>query len=327
MEVTLRAAKLYVCAFGTWARRPNEPIRRRHGGGAARAGVARLDERCYVPTVPPMPRLRAALSAAGTALLVAFACGASPKTASRADEPARCAEHMVLVPRPKAPFCIDRYEASIERRSADRPAKLWPGNQPVDDVVGDIAATVVPGRKPQGYISGEQATLACARAGKRLCTEPEWVLACRGAAGTRYPYGNRRTAGLCNDRFTGLAEHPVPRLFRRVAPPGSPKQLMWTLPWVNDPRLHELSHTVSATGAFPKCVSDFGVYDMVGNLHEWVADPSGVFRGGYFMDTRQKGEGCAYRTTAHAFNHHDYSTGFRCCAAPIASHAGDRPKP
>jgi hypothetical protein len=27
-----------------------------------------------------------------------------------------------------------------------------------------------------------------------------------------------------------------------------------------------------------------------------VADPSGVFAGGYFMDTFQNGEGCEYRT-------------------------------
>jgi formylglycine-generating enzyme required for sulfatase activity len=53
---------------------------------------------------------------------------------------------------------------------------------------------------------------------------------------------------------------------------------------------------------------------MVGNLHEWIADPSGVFAGGYFMDTFQNGEGCEYRTRAHDLDYHDYSTGFRCCA-------------
>jgi hypothetical protein len=52
---------------------------------------------------------------------------------------------------------------------------------------------------------------------------------------------------------------------------------------------------------------------MVGNLHEWTSDPYGTFQGGYYLDTQINGEGCAYRTTAHDFDYHDYSTGFRCC--------------
>ena len=39
----------------------------------------------------------------------------------------------------------------------------------------------------------------------------------------------------------------------------------------------------------------------------------GTFQGGYWLDTSQHGDGCAYRTIAHSFDYHDYSTGFRCC--------------
>jgi formylglycine-generating enzyme required for sulfatase activity len=88
---------------------------------------------------------------------------------------------------------------------------------------------------------------------------------------------------------------------------------MWRPSWMNDPRLHELPRTLSATGNFAACTNELGVFDMVGNLHEWLADSSGVFAGGYFMDTFQNGEGCEYRTRAHGFGYHDYSTGFRCC--------------
>ena len=52
---------------------------------------------------------------------------------------------------------------------------------------------------------------------------------------------------------------------------------------------------------------------MVGNLHEWIEDPRGTFRGGFYLDTRHNGEGCTYATTAHSVKYHDYSTGFRCC--------------
>jgi formylglycine-generating enzyme len=91
---------------------------------------------------------------------------------------------------------------------------------------------------------------------------------------------------------------------------------MWHPSFMNDPRLHDLPHTVTPTGAREACRNDYGVYDMVGNLHEWVDDPAGTFMGGFFMDTFQNGEGCEYRTTAHGFDYHDYSTGFRCCADP-----------
>ena len=52
----------------------------------------------------------------------------------------------------------------------------------------------------------------------------------------------------------------------------------------------------------------------MGNLHEWTADPTGTFRGGFYVDTTLNGDGCTYRTTAHGVSHRDYSTGFRCCA-------------
>jgi formylglycine-generating enzyme required for sulfatase activity len=55
---------------------------------------------------------------------------------------------------------------------------------------------------------------------------------------------------------------------------------------------------------------------MVGNLDEWTADPNGTFQGGFWLDTSQHGDGCAYRTIAHPYDYHDYSTGFRCCADP-----------
>ena len=70
---------------------------------------------------------------------------------------------------------------------------------------------------------------------------------------------------------------------------------------------------MAPSGAFAGCTNEYGAYDMVGNLHEWVADPDGTFFGGFFLDTYQNGEGCEYRTIFHPFDYHDYSTGFRCC--------------
>ena len=81
---------------------------------------------------------------------------------------------------------------------------------------------------------------------------------------------------------------------------------------LNDPAANQMASTVEATGSSASCTNGFGVHDMVGNVHEWTDD--GSFRGGYYLDTKLNGEGCDYRTTAHARDYYDYSTGFRCCA-------------
>ncbi len=83
---------------------------------------------------------------------------------------------------------------------------------------------------------------------------------------------------------------------------------------MNDPRLNQSANTVAKTGSHASCKSSYGVYDMMGNLHEWVADREGTFLGGYYLDTKLNGDGCSYKTVVHGSSYHDYSTGFRCCA-------------
>ena len=78
--------------------------------------------------------------------------------------------------------------------------------------------------------------------------------------------------------------------------------------------LNQLPDTVDRTGVNSGCVTAEGIYDMVGNLHEWISDRAGTFRGGYYVEAHLNGEGCDYVTTAHSWSYRDYSTGFRCCA-------------
>jgi formylglycine-generating enzyme required for sulfatase activity len=220
---------------------------------------------------------------------------------------------MAEVPGEQGSFCIDRYEAALELKGAGKQRAPWPSNESIDGNEAQLSAVSRANQKPQGYISGEQAALACQNAGKRLCAPSEWKTACRGPEQSRYPYGNTRRAGVCNDRFDKPTGHPVLRLFKQTKTRGDKPAKMWSPTFMNDPRLHELSDTVTPTGSLPECTNGYGVFDMVGNLHEWVADPKGTFMGGFFMDTHLNGEGCDYRTTAHHFGYHDYSTGFRCC--------------
>jgi formylglycine-generating enzyme len=206
-----------------------------------------------------------------------------------------CPSDMVLI---GERFCIDKYEATLVEQvesGAERPFPFYAA-------IGQSSVRAVSraGVFPQGYISGKEAQLACKASGKRLCRGNEWTMACRGPKRTTYPYGAAHQKKRCNDhgRVPLHVDHST------------------TSNAMNNPILNQRPNTVTKTGDHEGCTNDWGVYDMVGNLHEWVEDASGnngTFMGGYYLDTNQNGEGCGYATRAHNFSYHDYSTGFRCC--------------
>jgi len=200
-----------------------------------------------------------------------------------------------------AAYCIDRYEASLVEVLADGSTVEWspyfhPGTR-------RVRALSRAGAVPQAYVDGVRASAACAEAGKRLCTDTEWLRACQGSAGTTYPYGNTRMTGVCNDHRD---RHPAVERF------GTSEDWIWSR--LGDACIDQLPMSLAPSGAFAGCEAESGALDMMGNLHEWTADPAGTFRGGYYVDTVINGSGCLYRTTAHDMSHWDYSTGFRCCA-------------
>lgn len=206
--------------------------------------------------------------------------------------------------------CVDRYEAATAVVDGNGATTPHPYDQPVDGVAkgSTIVAVVADGVKPQGYISEAQAAAACSAAHKRLCTLPEWLAACQGPQGWTYPYGNSYQAGACNE---GRATNPVNDCF-------GAGDAVFTSANMNSSCCDDQPNTVAAGGSFPRCVSSWGIYDLHGNLHEWIDASSGgangIFKGGYFVDAKINGPGCLYATTAHAKTYHDYSTGFRCCA-------------
>ncbi len=203
-------------------------------------------------------------------------------------------------------FCIDRWEDSLVEILPNGDERAYDPYTPVEHHV--VRAVTSRGVVPHGYISEVQAKDACARSGKRLCKPTEWRQACMGPQHETFGYGNVRKSGACND--DGVS--PMISVMRlRVDHPRE-----WTVDRMNDPRLNQAPHTLSKTGSHDECTNGYGVYDMVGNLHEWVDDPAGTFQGGYYLDTHINGDGCTYRTVAHGPWYHDYSTGFRCCADP-----------
>jgi sulfatase modifying factor 1 len=210
----------------------------------------------------------------------------------------RCLPDMVEV---DGRFCVDVAEATLEEQVDG----AWVPASPFL-TVGDrvVRAASGLGRVPQGYISGDEAAAACEAAGKRLCTSAEWLAACQGPDDHTWPYGPTYDASACNDSYGG--GHPVIDLFN--------SQDVWDSAHMNDPRINQQPGTLIEGGSAPACVSAWGAWDMHGNLHEWVSDAEGTFRGGFYADARINGPGCTYTTTAHTRTYHDYSTGFRCCA-------------
>ena len=219
---------------------------------------------------------------------------------------APCPAEMVLIPVGDGMICVDRWEGYVvELTDAGEQA-----HSPFYVVDGlTVRAKSAGGQFPQGYISQVQAAAACANAGKRLCSAAEFAVACRGTDSTNfYPYGGEtRIPGYCNE---GKGSS-MPLFF------GS-NPALWTYADFNDPRLNQWDGGLAPTASYPHCVSPFGVFDCVGNLHEWGSDPPdqnghGRFRGGFYGDAELNGHGCLYVTSAHAPTYHDYSTGFRCC--------------
>jgi formylglycine-generating enzyme required for sulfatase activity len=235
-------------------------------------------------------------------------------------------------------FCIDRYEATmVDAVSGQEFSPFYPpsleemkravvgqewGNAAVGKAklnppvpllpewqrTANAKARAVsrPGVVPQGYVSKRTAEGACSEAGKRLCKLEEWKVACRGEQGTLFPYGPKYRAGACN--VHGPA-HPAAILH------GDASIGHW------DPRLNQVTFggatLLRPTGATPECRSVWGadaIYDMVGNLDEWVEDGKGTFAGGFYA--RDTTRGCDARITEHGAAYFDYSTGVRCCSDP-----------
>ncbi len=226
--------------------------------------------------------LEARLAAAGqasadaTAKLAAFSEPAVQTTPIPADVP-----EMRRIQHGGFDFWIDTFESAVQDGKARSGKREIPGTR----------------------MSWFAARDACEAVGKRMCTEAEWITACQSAAavdddgdgqtaddlieGTAYPYGDLHTPTLCWEA------KEVPR---HLPPEQRPA---WRPVY---------------TGELPGCVTQDGVYDMTGNVEEWVGESpeKAVLLGGAF-DTPDDKARCYRRNDTFGAGYANLRTGFRCC--------------
>ncbi len=139
---------------------------------------------------------------------------------------------------------------------------------------------------PLVHVSWADAQRLCFARGRRLCREDEWELACTMGRGWAYSYGPKRAAGRCN------ADHP-----------------------------QQSAEAIGPAGDRPACRNEYGVFDLNGNVSEWVATTESVFgatvgvlRGDTAYPTAEYGGDCWSRH-AHPITSREFGDdGFRCCA-------------
>ncbi len=157
--------------------------------------------------------------------------------------------------------------------------------------------------KPTVGVNFEEAAQICAAEGKRLCTAEEWTLACEGNERTPYPSAFERDPSACNyDRDYIM-----------------PDDAAYQNPATRHAEIARLSQS-EPSGSRERCKSTYGVFDMTGNVDEWVVNGAGSvngpeyssgLKGGYWGPVRNR---CRPMTTDHNHWHHGYQIGFRCCA-------------
>lgn len=197
----------------------------------------------------------------------------------------------------------------------------------------------IPCEYPVTYPTAREAALLCKAVGKRLCDAHEWEGACAGSLEPdeqAYDFGKPRAlqSHLHNHRRAVRYAYGPMKDHRKCAMGGEKSKSCDATGHVRCG-----SNTFPA-GAFPECVSPFGVYDQHGNAAEHMSLPltrEELGRTGGVGHTEMKGSwfvfapwrddphpnDCRWRASdwhpskvMDEASHRNYHLGFRCCADP-----------
>lgn len=166
------------------------------------------------------------------------------------------------------------------------------------------------GERPYVMRSFNMAKRWCEERGKRVCSEQEWELACEGPERRPLAYGWKVDKSVCNSD-KGWRAFDV----KKLSAGGEEARAEVDRLWQGAP-----------SGSRLACASSFGIFDMMGNVEEWVATRRGrrwpgALMGGFWA---KPWTGCRGTNDAHEPTFVFYETGFRCCADPGALDADGR---
>ncbi|MDD1713531.1 MAG: SUMF1/EgtB/PvdO family nonheme iron enzyme [Methanoregulaceae archaeon] len=145
-------------------------------------------------------------------------------------------------------------------------------------------------RDPATDVLYSNAQAACVSKGKRLCHIREWQAASGGYKRLKYPYGDEYDSSKCH---TGIDVNN--------SPDGETREV----------------------GSMDSCVSPYGIFDLSGNVAEWVAPVDtfstydghhygcvlNYYSGGYWMSQDKSGTFDLYCSCQE----NSWDIGFRCC--------------
>ncbi|MBL8026933.1 MAG: SUMF1/EgtB/PvdO family nonheme iron enzyme [Fibrobacteres bacterium] len=189
-------------------------------------------------------------------------------------------------------FCMDKYEVT------NRDYANFTSTAGIDSEHTEDASFSSGPSKPVTNVRFVKADEYCRFYLKRLCSPSQWLIATGGAEQNLYPYGNTYDQTKCNTAKTA---------FQNPADGGG----------------------ADSVGANPDCVSPYGVYDLSGNVSEWIyygdnvayaedweGKTSFVFAGGSWSSGRRSGSSARDTLTFDAGStyYRQEDVGFRCCS-------------
>jgi formylglycine-generating enzyme required for sulfatase activity len=142
--------------------------------------------------------------------------------------------------RPRHKVWLETYTMDLYEVTTTRYARFVSATGHAPPWLWDQVNLEIHGDRPVIGVDWADAEAYCRWAGKRLPTEAEWEKAARGADERRFPWGNQNPAA-------DLANHALGARF-------------------------SYSQALMPVGYYEKGKSPYGLYDMAGNVWEWVKD-------------------------------------------------------
>lgn len=212
---------------------------------------------------------------------------------------------------------------------------LGGSTKPPDTCIDQYEFPNIPCEYPLVYASAQEAAQLCRAVGKRLCDAHEWEGACAGElrpAEEEYLWERKRRIEMeffKNEKREKVWAYGPEKDHRKCATGSRKSSKCGGGGW------ESCGSNTYPAGAFPECVSRFGVYDQHGNAAEHMnlpMKPEELGKRGGLGETEMKGswfifgrgeaheDDCRWRAPAwHSTkvdywnSHRNYHLGFRCC--------------